>query len=202
TLFYNDQSRDGMDVVRTGFNPRRWRPDTVATKTSPLALQLTEQEGNPDIFANVPGEKYPVSRYREIKGLFNPYSWGLAVENDLSEASVGLVSRDILSTTSLRLGYYFDIQERTSAFRGDVSYQGWFPILDISASVGNRSVSEGSAVFYDTVADPVVSEERDVIFKWREKNLQAGFRIPLLTTSSRYHGNVTFGSSVGLTQVT
>src|SRR5690606_12659895 len=87
TLFYNDQSRDGMDVVRTGFNPRRWRPDTVATKTSPLALQLTEQEGNPDIFANVPSEEYPVSRYREINGLFNPYSWGLAVENDLSAAS-------------------------------------------------------------------------------------------------------------------
>jgi len=42
---------------------------------------------------------------------------------------------------------------------------------------------------------------RDVIFKWREKNIQAGLRVPLITTSSRYHGNVTIGNSMGLTQV-
>lgn len=201
TLFYNDQSRDGMDVVRTRFDPALWKPDTVSMTRPFLSRHLTEQEGSPDIFANVPERVYPVSRYRKASGIFNPYSWGVAIEDDLSEASIGLVSTDILSTTSFRLGYYFDIKERSSVYRGSVSYQGWFPILDVSASVGNRKVNEGSAVFYDTLVNPVVTDERDIVFKWKEKNVQAGFRIPLNTTTSRYHGNVTFGSSIGLTEV-
>jgi hypothetical protein len=62
-------------------------------------------------------------------------------------------------------------------------------------------VNEGGAQFYDTLVDPVTTEMRDVIFKWREKNVQAGLRVPLITTSSKYHGNVTIANSVGLTQV-
>ena len=114
---------------------------------------------------------------------------------------MGILSRDILSTTSIGLGYYFDINERTSALRGQVSYQGWYPIIDLSASVASRSVNEGGMTFYDTLVDPVTSESRDVIFKWKEKNLQAGVRVPLITTNSRYHGEVSVGNSVGLTQV-
>ena len=44
--------------------------------------------------------------------MINPYNWGAAFESDLTEASIGLLSRDILSTTSVSLGYFFDINER------------------------------------------------------------------------------------------
>lgn len=201
TLYYNDQSRDGLDVVSVPFVPANWKPYDTSPKSDRHFVHLAEQEGTGDVFADVPATEHPQSRYRKINGIINPYNWGVAVENDLRNASIGITSRDVLSTTAINLGYYFDINERTSALRGGVSYQGLYPIIDVSASIANRSVNEGAATFYDTLADPVVSMDRDVIFKWKEKSVQAGLRIPLLTTSSRYHGNVTIANYVGLTQV-
>lgn len=200
-LYYNDQGRNGLDIVSTPFRPSTWKPHVPGRKASLFFRHLVEQEGNPNIFKDVPVSDRPRSRYRKINGFINPYNWGVAVDSDLSQASIGILSKDILSTTAVGLGYYFDINERTSALRGEVSYQGWYPILDISASLATRSVNEGGSTFYDTLVDPVTSEERDVIFKWKEKNVQAGIRIPLITTSSKYHGNVTIGNSAGLTRV-
>ena len=201
TLYYNDQTKDGLDVVSIPFNPLQWEPFERGREATLFFGHLVEQEGHPDIFKDVPDTQRPHQRYRAISGLINPYNWGVAFESDLTEASVGILSRDILSTTSLGVGYFYDINERTGALRGEVSYQGWFPIIDVSASISTRSVNEGSARFYDTLVDPVTSELRDVIFKWKEKNIQAGVRIPLITTSSKYHGNVTVGNNVGLTEV-
>ncbi|MEX2231032.1 MAG: hypothetical protein WD824_02640, partial [Cyclobacteriaceae bacterium] len=201
TLVYNDQTKDGLDVVSIPFEPSGWKPYEVERRASLFFRHLIEQEGHPDIFKDVPATAQPYERYRKINGIINPYNWGVTVESDLSEASVGILSRDILSTTSIGLGYYFDISERTSALRAQVSYQGLYPIIDVSASISNRSVNEGGVQFYDTLVDPVTTETREVIFKWREKNIQAGLRVPLLTTKSKYHSEVTIGNSVGLTQV-
>jgi hypothetical protein len=201
TMFYNDQTKDGLDVVRTSFDSSAWRVFEPERNASLFFRHLVEQEGNPNIFEDVPDTPRKHQRYRKVTGMINPYNWGLTVDNDLTEASLGILSRDILSTTSLSLGYYVDINERTSALRGQVSYQGWFPIIDVSASMSTRSVNEGGVQFYDTLVDPITAETREVIFKWREKNLQAGLRVPLITTSSRFHGNVSFGNSVGFTQV-
>ena len=201
TIFYNDQSRDGLDVVRIPLDRETWKPFVPKRNLTLFSRQMVEQEGHPDIFSDVPQTERLHARYRKLSGMINPYNWGVTVDNDLTEASVGLISRDILSTTALSLGYFFDINERTSAWRGQVSYQGWYPIIDVSASISSRSVSEEGVQFYDTLVDPVTTEMRDVIFKWKERNVEAGLRIPLITTSSKYHGNITAGNAVGLTQV-
>ncbi len=201
TLMYNDQSRDGLDVVSIAFDPKTWKPYVPKREMSLFFRHLVEQEGKPDIFADVPNTPLNHRRYHAINGIINPYNWGLAVDSDLKEASVGILSKDILSTTSLSLGYFFDINERTSSWRGQVSYQAWYPIIDLTASISDRSVNEGGVEFYDTLVNPVAKENRDVIFKWHEKNIQAGLRIPLLTTRSKYHGSITFGNSAGLTEV-
>jgi hypothetical protein len=201
TLYYNDQTRDGLDVVSIPFEPAAWKDFDPGVRPRFLYDHLVEQEGHPDIFSDVPATERQHVRYRKISGIVNPYNWGLAIESDLTEASIGLLSKDILSTTSVGLGYYYDISERTTALRGGVSYQGWFPIIDISASISKRRVNEGGVDFYDTLVNPVGIERKEVIFEWREKNIQAGFRIPLITTSSKYHGDVSFSSAIGLTQV-
>src|SRR5688572_28044748 len=182
TIYYDDQTRDGRAIVSIPFKPSDWKQYQPRRQASLFFRHLVEQEGHPDIFRAVPSLVYPHARYRKVSGFINPYNWGVTVDSDLAEASVGILSRDILSTISVGLGYYFDINERTSALRGHVSYQGWYPIIDISASISGRSVNEGGAIFYDTLVDPHTAEQRDVIFKWREKNVQAGVRIPLLTT--------------------
>lgn len=201
TLLYNDQGKDGLDVVHIPFDPAHWRKFVPGRKASLFFRHLVEEEGHPEIFTDVPQTPRKHERYHVINGMINPYNWGVSVDSDVTEASAGILSRDILSTTSLGVGYFFDIQERTSSWRAEFSYQRWYPIIDVSASVSNRSVNKGSRRFYDTLAAPDITEDRDVVFKWKEKNLELGLRLPLLTTSSKYHGNVSIGNSVGLTQV-
>jgi len=200
-LYYNEQTRDGMDIVRIDFDSSAWKPFEGGRQMRLFFRHLVEQEGNPDVLRDLPDTQYPDKPYRKIRGMINPYHWGVNVDGDLTEASIGIASRDILSTTAINLGYYYDIQERTSSLIGQVSYQGWYPIIDVSASYANRSVNEGQETFYDTLVNPVRTERRDIIFRWKEKNVEAGLRLPLLTTTSKYHGNVSIANHVGLTQV-
>jgi hypothetical protein len=200
-ILYNDQTRDGLDVVSIPFDPHSWAVYETGRTQNLFFQHLVEQEGHPDILATVPANPLAVRRYHKTSGFINPYNWGFNVDNDLAQASVGITSRDILSTTALSLGYLFDINERTSGFQALLSYQGWYPIIDVSASLSNRTVTEKDVPFLDTLVNPVATVTRDVVFKWREKNIQAGLRIPLITTSSKYHGSVSIGNAVGFTQV-
>jgi hypothetical protein len=188
SIYYNEQTRDGLGVATIPFDARQWRSLEAKVPSADMYAHLVEQEGNPDIFKNVPDKEFPVTDYSKLQGLLNPYSWGLFVDNDLSEANFGITSQDILSTTRIEAGYVFNIAERTSAFRAGVSYQGWYPIIDVSGTIAERSVTES---FID----------QDITFEWNEKTLQAGIRIPLVTTSSRFAGNISIGNSFGLTSV-
>jgi hypothetical protein len=200
-IYYNDQTRNGLDIVRAPFTPETWTAINPQEKAPNLYDHLVEQEGHGNLFRNVPQQAYAVRKFSKAKGLINPYNWGFNVDSDLTQASVGISSRDILSTTELSAGYVFDINERTGAWTARASYQGLLPIIDVSASYVTRSVNEGSAQFYDTLNTPTTVYSKDVIFKWKEKNISAGLRIPLTLTSSKYLSNLTIGNTVGLSHI-
>lgn len=203
TLYYNEQTRDGLDVVHIPFEPSIWQIFNGAQPNkNSLSQNLVEQEGRPHLFDSIPQQQIPVKRFSKLNGLINPYTWGFFLDSKLTSANIGITSQDILSTTRIEAGYNFDINERTSAWRTAISYQGLFPIIDFSASVSNRSISKGSRQFYDTLTIPFTTVDKEVRFKWREKNIQTGLRIPLVTTSSKFAGNISVANYLGLTQVT
>jgi len=204
-IYYNEQTRDGMDVVAIPFDPALWR--TFAPKPDPKSFFqiITQQEGRPNLFDSIPQQAFGAKKYSKVSGVFNPYSWGAYFNTGLTQADIGISSQDVLSTTILKAGYLYDINERTGAWRVGMSYQNWFPIVDVDFKFGNRSSTE-SLIFQaiDTVSVDSIRTfyfSDDINFKWKEKNLEVGLRIPLITTQSRYFGNVTFGNFVGYTQV-
>lgn len=206
TLYYNNQTANGLDVVKTPFNPERWKPwSTRSQQPAYTFAHLVEQEAQPDLLKNIPQQQFKVKKYSRLKGIINPYSWGGYFNNDLTAVNVGITSRDLLSTTTINAGYNYDISERSGAWRASVSYQGWFPIIDVSVSQANRIVNEGNLTTQVlTGKRPNYSEQSttsNLTFKWEEKNIEAGLRVPLVTTSSKYVGSVTLGNSVGVTQV-
>lgn len=187
-IFYNDHTKDGMDVVKIPFDPARWKPSDL-TGVNPDSYQfLVEQESSPNLVENITTENYPVTRYSRFRNLINPYAWGFFVENDLTEANVGISSQDLLSTTKIEGGYVYNVSEQTSSWRTGLSYQGLFPIIDVQTIYGERKVIENL-------------EDQDVEFTWLETTVEGGLRIPLVTTSSRFRGNFSLGNSVGFTQV-
>ncbi|MDH4058414.1 MAG: hypothetical protein OEU76_06595, partial [Cyclobacteriaceae bacterium] len=74
TLYYNEQARDGMDVVKITVDPASWKP--VEAKDIPITFDqvVTEQEGRPNLFDSIPQQQFPTKKYSKISGVFNPYS--------------------------------------------------------------------------------------------------------------------------------
>lgn len=209
-IYYNDQTRDGLDVVQMPFDPSLWKKvEGLPPSPNNLFQHLVDQEGNPTLLQNVSQTNFQAKRYRRVQGMINPHSWGPYFVNSLTRVNVGITSQDILSTTSIDVGYTFDINERTGFLRAGFSYQGLFPILDFSFTQANRSSNKGDFKFYliDTLQKVplklrVDSTYRNIKFGWSEKTIETGFRVPLVTTTSKYVGNITFLNYVGYTQVT
>jgi hypothetical protein len=190
-LYYNEQVRDGLDVVEVPFNPGSWKSfDGV----SPIAISnqyqhLVEQEGRPALLDSIPTTQHPVTKYSKLKGILNPYSWGAFLTNDLAQINAGVASRDILSTTSISAGYLYDINEGTSSWRAGLSYQGLWPIIDFDVRTGDRE-------------DDETFGSNDVMFQWKEFTAEGGIRVPFQLTSSKYARQLSIGNAVGFTRTT
>ncbi len=205
-IYYNEQGRNGMDVARISFDPSTWRTWTQKVQPQNSFDFLVRQEGSPDILNNLPTKQYNTQRYHRWKGLINPYSWGATISTSLTSAFVGITSQDILSTTTINAGYAYDITEKTGSWTAAVSYQGWYPIIDFAVRQSDRKVNEGDVQTVTGVIDAAndttySSVTRNLTFSWKEKNIETGLRLPLITTTSKYYGNFTIGNAVGLTRV-
>jgi hypothetical protein len=188
-IYYNEQTRDGLDVVHVPFNPASWKTYATAAMGSDTSLveTLVRQEGRPQVLDSIPTTNFPITKYSKFKGIFNPYSWGAFVTNDLAQINVGIASRDILSTTSIAAGYMYDLNEGTSSWNAGLSYQGLYPIIDLNVIGGNRVNKEEYG-------------SHDVEFKWQEFTAEGGLRIPLQLTNSKYWRQLSVGNAVGLTR--
>ncbi|MGC4020848.1 MAG: hypothetical protein QM734_02340 [Cyclobacteriaceae bacterium] len=146
TIIYNDQGRDGMEVVKIPFNPSAWKTWTLKEQPSNNFGHLVEQEGNPSIFKNIPQNKYDTKRYFRWKGIVNPYSWGPTIGASITNTQIpiGITSQDILSTTQIFAGFVYDRAENNWIKKASVSYQGWYPIIDFSFTESDRKVDEGT----------------------------------------------------------
>lgn len=183
TVYYNDHSVNGLDLVRMPFDPSQWTPlDQVIQMNSGYYNILEKQEQHTHILDSIPTKQYDVKRNSPLKGLINPHSWGpFLSSDDLNEVQIGVFSKDVLSTTSMYAGYNYNIDNLEGAIVGRISYQGFYPILDFEFSKGNRS--DGSST-------------------WDEQTIEYGARIPLLLTKSKYHTQLAIGNSIGHTTVT
>ena len=191
TIYYNEQTLHGLDVVSIPFDPATWMPVDARLKPvdTSLVQTLVEQEGRPHLLDSIPQRNYPVAKYSKLKGMLNPYSWGAFVTNNLAQINVGVVSRDILSTTSISAGYTYDINEGTSFWNAGISYQGWYPILDLFVSTGDRENEER----YGNNA---------INFSWAESTVEGGVRLPFQLTNSKYSRRLSFGNAAGFTRTT
>lgn len=200
-IYYNEQSRDGLNVVRVSFDPASWPINQTPSQPTASFQHLVEQEGRPLLLDSVPTQDYSVKKYSQFKHLVNPYGWGAYVDNSLTAVNIGITSRDVLSTTAISAGYLFDINERTGLWNAGISYQRFYPIIDVNFSTGSRRVDEGDIQYKKVVGIDTTTVTENLTFDWKENTVEAGLRLPLITTSSRFLGGVTVSNYVGFTAV-
>ncbi|HZB11468.1 MAG TPA: hypothetical protein VE467_00495 [Chryseolinea sp.] len=191
SIYYNEQTRDGLDVVSIPFDPSSWQVFSPPSKPSGTSLveTLVVQEGRPHILDSIPQKIYPARKYSKFKGIVNPYNWGAFVTNDLAQINVGVVSRDILSTIAISAGYMYDINEGTSFWNAGLSYQGFYPILDLGVRTGERETEERYS-------------DNELDFSWEESSIEGGLRLPLQLTNSKYSTWLSIGNAAGFTRTT
>ncbi|MFZ6002260.1 MAG: hypothetical protein ACOYW3_17235, partial [Bacteroidota bacterium] len=115
-LYFNNQTRDGFDVVRIPFDRNSWKPVASTAVDDTTAKVLTEQEGGQNLFASSVDKDFAMRPYRKGAHMLNFHSWGAYTTSSLSSVNLGIYSRDLLNTTSIEAGYQLDVSERTGAW--------------------------------------------------------------------------------------
>ena len=190
-LAFDDFTVDGYRINDMPLDPAAWKPVSSgppeAGSTQPVRyfgqlakLEPGAAEGRQILADSVPVKTaYVPTRFRRLANAINVYSWGPVVGSTLQELTVGLSSQDLLSTTQLSTGFIYNQAERTGAYFARLSYQGLYPILDLSFQQGSRNTS----IYIDRKAPFNDSLRSD---RWQYNQLTAGFRLPLRLTQSKY----------------
>ncbi len=198
-VIYNEFSKDGHNIAEIDFNPNEWTPiEEVIINKESIIDPVIEQEGNPNILQEVDSVIYPVKRFRIGRKIINPYSWGPYITSTDLDFQIGIKSQDIMSTTTLDLGYRFNANERTGRWQANFTYQGIYPALGIGGYLGSRSVDRR---FVRRAENGTITSDTTVNITWEEKGIVSGFRFPLLLTRSRYNQNLDLGYQYTYTAV-
>jgi hypothetical protein len=190
TLLFSSYTADGYRLMEMPVRPGQWHPVESSDRFSnPMADSLARMEQYIFDGSELPDTAYPSKAYRKWKNLFNIHSWGpfsLDVDNQDFYPGASILSQNKLSTAFTSIGYKYDLNEKTGRFYADFSYQGWYPVLDLSYEVGNRA---------GTYID---SHDNAVRFTYRENTLSASARVPLRFLVSKWYLGVqpTLGSTL------
>ncbi|MBW3130774.1 TolB family protein [Hymenobacter profundi] len=187
-LAFHEFQATGSRVLEMPLDTTAWRalpaPATEAVLSDPYAAQLSAQEPaaalvrpllvRPDSAAT----PYPVRPYSPLRHAFNVFGWGVVQSPTGNSVNVGVRSQDLLNTTQAQVGVGYNQAERTANVFGGLSYQGRYPVLDLSVEHGGRN----TGVYVDR-RTPLDSLVRD---RWNYTRLTVGGRLPLTLTRSKY----------------
>ncbi|MEN8247613.1 MAG: hypothetical protein ABFS32_01670 [Bacteroidota bacterium] len=191
TMYYNNLTSMGTDVVSIELNPKNWiQRDGIENTNINFFQPMVEMENKPDVFKTIPEKKYEESRYR--KKLMKFHSWGPFISDSPNELEAGLYSTNVLSTSDLFLGFHVDT-DMNFKWMGKYSYQGFYPIIDVEVDYAFRN----SNIPYE---DTLGVEHTDKM-TWDETTVKAGIRIPWLLTSSKMHTNLEVKNYIGVTNI-
>ncbi|WP_420150136.1 hypothetical protein [Spirosoma sp.] len=201
-LAFEDFAATGSRIADMPLNPDSWQPVTAPAQEQslryfgPLAkLEPGAAQGR-QILANdsLRITPYTPNRFRRLAHALNIYGWGPTFSSTGQALSVGVSSQDLLSTTQISVGYTYNQAERVGNAYALLSYQGLFPVFDLSFQSGNRQTS-----LYVDRALPLDSLRTD---RWRYNQLTAGVRLPLQLTNSKYVQSVNLSAYYNYLHVT
>ncbi len=206
-LAFDDFAATGYRIADMSLNSADWKPVTEPVQAQPVRYFGTARDGS--LVKREPGAAegrrvlasdsvittpYTPTRFRRLANAVNIYSWGPVIGSTGQSLSVGISSQDLLSTTQIGVGYTYNQAEWAGNAYAQLSYQGLYPIIDLSFQHGTRSTS----IYVDKI-EPADSLRTD---RWQYNQLTAGFRLPLQLTNSKYSHNLSLSAYYNYLQVT
>lgn len=201
-LAFEDFAATGYRIADMPLDPANWKPVSEPAQEQTIRYfgPLVQQEAGASLGRRILADSasmtthYQPTRFRRLAHALNVYSWGPTIASTGQALTVGLSSQDLLSTTQIGVGYTYNQTEQAGNFYALLSYQGLFPIIDVSFQRGTRSTS----LYIDRV-EPADSLRSD---RWQYNQLTAGFRLPLQFTNSKYIQGINLSAYFNYLQVT
>lgn len=204
-LGFDDFTVPGYRIADMPLDPATWKSVAPASaqpgSTQPVRYfgVLPKLEPGAALARQILADSVPAQapyapiRFRRLTNALNVYSWGPVIGSTGQDLTVGLNSQDLLSTTQLSTGFLYNQAERVGAYFANLSYQGLYPIFDLSFQRGDRNTS-----LYVDRTTPLDSLRSD---RWRYNQLTAGFRLPLRLTQSKYAQSLSVSAYYNYQQV-
>jgi hypothetical protein len=159
------------------------RFDTLAEN---LALQ---EKGIPD-FTEADSAKYSSGKYSKLAHLFNFHSWAPAyIDVNSYEIRPGfsLFSQNKLGTSETRLGYDYNVADRTGQYKLSFNYSGWFPEINTEITVGKQATNYLQIINTENSSHEIIKSDTTTRrYVWRETNANLDLRLPLNLSKGKY----------------
>ncbi|NOU60643.1 hypothetical protein [Marinifilum caeruleilacunae] len=185
-LYYSDYTSDGYLIAKTVVNQENWKEWNGDYYEYPIAEKLSEQEEGKLKADTSNLDRFEVKNYSKLANLFHFHSWapvfidGLEAEADIG---VSIASQNKLSTLFSTIGYKREEGFDNGQLYANLSYRGWFPIVDSKFSIGDRNST------YLTLAQREQPEQVDTLqvnTEWRQWEWENSISLPFNFSSGQY----------------
>lgn len=176
SLVYSAYKATGNEIVRKLILPKR------------MELIIQSNQVRKDSVMH----DYPVKSVSKWN-LINPFSWGPLLSSNGNQLEYSVISRDVLNSLQATAGLQYGMNEKQITQFARLSYQAWFPILDLNYQSGDRKTQ-----LYIDNKRPLDSLRTDT---WNQTTWDIGFRLPFNLTHSAYQENLQLGSNIGFLHV-
>lgn len=170
-----------------------YKPTGHTVNISPLKPQKIAILVNPPSMPVDTVKKIYPSTFVKKWDLVNPFSWGPIINSTGNQLEYSLISRDVLNNLQAAAGVRYGMNEQRVTQFARLSYQAWFPILDVNFQAGARQTQ-----LYIDKSKPLDSLRSD---RWNQTTWDIGIRLPFNFTHSAYQENLQVSSNLGLLRV-
>ncbi|WP_256004784.1 hypothetical protein [Pedobacter deserti] len=183
-ILFNDFGATGYHVAET----RLTHLNTGKNNFVSFGAAAKAQEGNVDVFSNIPDSSYQSTRYHShsLHNLFKFHSLSPVIENEY-QGGLQLKSNNLLNTLDVFAGADYHRDLKRFAYYTGFSFKSLYPIL--RATYRNRP----RRTFYNTRNG---MQQGD----WRENHMQLQASVPLSINAMNHNYSFSFNTSTSYTQ--
>jgi hypothetical protein len=183
-LVFSSYSANGYLIGRQEI--RFEHPAAAGKKDEFYKSYLTDNKGN--IQREPPRDSlFESGKYHKITHLFNPHSWGpvgLNIDNIEVNPGITVASQNLLGTMINTFGYEYRMNEQTSRYWANLSYKGWYPVIDLDVEYEDRV---GHLIYPDGYRQR---------FTFNSTNVGLDVSLPLNLTGGKYANFVYVSSGI------
>ncbi len=163
---------------------------SIQLKSDQLVQNLSNQEKGIPEFSYPDSIVYQSKKYSKLGHLFNFHSWAPAfIDVNSYEIRPGfsLFSQNKLGSAETRLGYDYNVSDRTGRYKLAFTYSGLFPEISAELSAGNEASSYYQVTNTVNSLHQVIKSDTVVKrFTWSEMNSELNVRLPLNVSKGRF----------------